>query len=130
MLVVPDSVDDGDELRLDAALGQRQIHRRKHLGGSGLDGSVRADDSADQRSVYGRGRAFAAHIADDDAEPRHGIRDEVVEIAANRSRGDEFRRNVEVRKFWPRLWEQTALQLACKCQIALQPAFLALDFFV
>ena len=71
-----------------------------------------ADNAADQRSVDGRRSALATDVADHNAEPRHGIRNEVVKISADGARRDKFRGHVEVRQLGIGLGQQSALQLA------------------
>ena len=75
LLIVPHCINDRNELRLDTALGKRKIYRRKHLRRSRLDGSMRAQNPADQSGINCRRRAFSADVADDDAEPRHANRE-------------------------------------------------------
>ena len=106
ILVVPHRVNKRNELRLNAAFGQRKIYRRKHFRRARLNGSMRAHNSAHQRGINGRRRALPADIADHNAEPRHRIRNEVIQISANGARGNKLRGDVQVRQF--RDWSAAA----------------------
>src|SRR5579862_3334868 len=128
--IVPDGINNRNELRLDTALGEREVDRREHLRRRRFDRSMRADDAAHERGVNGGGSTLAADISDDEPEPRHRVGNEIVEIAADGTGGNKFGGHVEMRQFGIRLGEQAALQLASQRQIALQAALLPFDLFV
>ena len=62
--IVPHGVNQRHELALDAPLSQRKIDRAQHLRRPRLDGSVRAQNAADQRGINRCRGAFAADVAD------------------------------------------------------------------
>src|SRR5208283_372229 len=113
-----------------ATLGQRQVHGGKHLGRPGLDGRVRSENTADEGRVDGGGSAFAAYVADGNAEAREGIGKEVVKIAADGASGNELRLNLEMGHLGKGMGQQAELQLAGESEVALQALFLAGDFFI
>src|SRR4051812_4868000 len=107
--VVPDGIDDGNKLRFDAAFGEREIDSGKHLSRRRLDGSMGTDDPADEGSINRSGRSFPAHVADDNAQTRNGIREEIVETPANGPCRDKLRGHVEMRELGIGLGQQPAL---------------------
>src|ERR1700677_2322984 len=78
--VVPHGVNDRDKLCRDSAFRQRQIDRREHLRRTGLNRSMRTENSTNQRSIDGGWRAFAAYIANRDPQARQGIRNEIIYV--------------------------------------------------
>src|SRR5579864_1700271 len=91
---------------------------------------MRPQDPAYQCSINRSRRAFSAHIPDGDPKPRHRVRNEVIQISANRSCGNELRRHVEMCELWAGLRKQASLQFARERQIALEAALLLFDLFV
>ena len=130
MLIVPNRVDQGHELRFNPPLGQRQIDSRKHLGRPRFDGRVRTKNPTYQCRIDCSRSTLAADIADNQAEPGHGVGNEIVQVAADSPRRNKFRGNIKMGELRASLLQQPHLQLASQRQIALQSPFLPRNLLV
>src|SRR4051812_2468435 len=92
---------------------------------------MRTQDSADERGVDGCGSAFAADVPDGDAdESAAAVGNEVVEIAADCSRGDELGGELGVLQRGTGLRKEAVLEFAGEGQVLLESAFLLGDALV
>ena len=88
------------------------------------------DNAADERGIDGSRRAFAADVANRNPEARQRIGNKVVEIAANGSRRNKLRLDVEMRHLRKRMRQQTKLEFARQREIAFQPPFLPRNLLI
>src|SRR6202030_1354201 len=96
----------------------------------GLYRCMGTQNSADQGCVNRRRSALAAHVSNHDGRARHGIIDEIVEIATNRSSRHKLSRYVQILKFRECRWQKTELQLARHGQVAFEALFLKRNLLV
>ena len=96
--VVPHGVDDGNELGGDSALREREVDCREHFSWARLNRRVRTQNPAHQRRIDCSRRALAADVSNGDPQAREGIRNEVVEIAANGARRHKLGRDFKIRE--------------------------------
>ena len=81
---------------------------------------MRTQDSADQRRVNRRRRAFPAHIPNRNSQPRKRVGNKVVEIASNRARRHKLCLHFQMPALGKGIGQQTELQFARQRQFPLQ----------
>ena len=92
--------------------------------------SKRPEDTADERSIESSGRSFAAHISDGERGPTGAVIEKVVQISADRARGDKACGDLGPRGLGRLRWQEAQLHLASHVEIALKTLLLLMNALV
>src|SRR4029077_9190633 len=119
------------ESRIKARGEQPLIEKSKH--GSRLTGVIHDDlpNGADRQRAVQRGRrAFARNIAQRETETANAVRKKIVEISAQRPRGDVSGREVEAGHFPGAAGQKLALNFPRRVEVVPKLPFALAGFFV